>query len=195
MNSMRWLILAAALATVPAWAQPAKTTEQQARSYILSAFMTGAAPTVMSDDVRVAPSLRARLGLAQEPDSRAIYNALVRFTAGKSFHVRPAKEEDMAMADAQPQPGKPLFALDVSDSTFVMQYDLERDAVVYVADASRPVAVTAPIVAPAAPEPTKPAPEPAQAAPEPAKPAPEPVLAAPEPAKPAPEPVLAAPAA
>jgi len=186
--NLRWLLLTAVLATAPAWPQQAKspTTEQQARSYILSAFMTGAAPAVVSDDVKVAPSLRGRLGLAQEPDGRALYGALVHFTAGKSFNVRAAKEEDMAMADAHPQAGKPLFALDVSDSTFVMQYDLERDAIVYVADASRPVAVTAPVTAPSSPqaisEPAKPVTEAAVAAPAPVAATPPAAVAATPPA-------------
>src|SRR5438270_5423276 len=74
----------AASAQQPAPAQPTKTTEQQARSYILSAFMTGAAPAVVNDAVKVAPALRLRLALPAESDSRAVYYALVKMTAGKS---------------------------------------------------------------------------------------------------------------
>src|SRR5215208_8265674 len=112
MTLLRTLVLAATLAAAPAWAQQAKTTEQQARSYILSAFMTGAAPMVLSDDVKVAPPLRDRLRLAPEADSRAVYHALIGVTAGKSLHVRPAKSDEMENTEAQVQPGKPVFALD-----------------------------------------------------------------------------------
>lgn len=210
------VVLAAVLCSPAAWAQQAqpaqpatKTTEQQARSYILSAFMTGAAPAVMSDSVKVAPALRLRLALPAEADSRAVYYSLVRLTAGKSLTVRPAKIDELDMTETQVEPTRPVFALDVSDSTFVLQYDLDKDSVTTIADATRPVAVTAPITAPTPPQPiaentpeaAKPAaeaapvvpavPAPAMAAPaaaeEPAKPAPEAATtAAPEPAAPAP---------
>jgi hypothetical protein len=165
------LLLAAALATTTASGETPKTTEQQARSYILSAFMTGAAPTVLSDDVNVPPALRERLALVPESDSRAVYFALVRLTAGKSLTVRPAKIDELERAETQVETGRPVFALDVSDSTFVLKYDLDRDTVTNLADASRPVAVTSPVSAPEPPQPV------AQA--EAAKPAEEP--AAPEP--------------
>ena len=207
---MKWLhsiviaMLAAALAAAPACAQPAKTTEQQARSYILSAFMTGAAPAVLAGDVKVAPDLRLRLALEPDADSRAAYIALVRLTSGRSLSVRPPTEDDVARAEAQPEPGKPLFALEVGGSVFVMQYDLARDAVTYLGDATRPVAVSAPVSSPApaqmveAPKPAAPAIEaaappvvapvavPAVEAPKP-PPVEEPKPVAVEPAKPAAE--------
>src|SRR5690349_793731 len=94
-------ILAASVFVHAAWAQqaapaqPAKTTEQQARSYILSAFMTGAAPAVVNESAKVAPALRLRLALPAEADSRAVYYALVKMTAGKSLTVRPAKIDEL----------------------------------------------------------------------------------------------------
>ena len=164
---------------------PVKTTEQQARSYLLSAFMTGAAPNVLSDDVKVPATLRERLALAPESDSRAVYYAMVRLTAGKSLTVRPAKIDELERTETQVEPGKPMFALDVSDSTFVMQYDLDRDTVMALADATRPVAVTSPVTAPEPPkaiEPQAAVVPTAAAAAEVAKPAPEPApTAAPEP--------------
>lgn len=186
------LILAAVLCTPAAWAQQAqpaepaagKTTEQQARSYILSAFMTGAAPAVVSDSVKVAPALRLRLALPAEADSRAVYYSLVKLTAGKSLTVRPAKIDELDLTETQVEPTRPVFALDVSDSTFVLQYDLDKDAVTTIADATRPVAVAAPITAPTPPQPI--AENPAEAA----KPAAEPAPAASEP----PAPAAAAPA-
>jgi hypothetical protein len=150
-------VLAAALCMGEASAQqaaqpPVKTTEQQARSYLLSAFMTGAAPNVLSDDVKVPATLRERLALAPESDSRAVYYAMVRLTAGKSLTVRPAKIDELERTETQVEAGKPMFALDVSDSTFVMQYDLDRDTVMALADATRPVAVTSPVTAPEPPK-------------------------------------------
>ena len=194
MRFLHLAILAAALCSPAAWAQQAqpaepaqpaaKTTEQQARSYILSAFMTGAAPAVVSDAVKVAPALRLRLALPAESDSRAVYYSLVKLTAGKSLTVRPAKIDELEMTDTQVEPSKPVFALDVSDSTFVLQYDLDKDSVTTIADATRPVAVTAPITAPEPPKPVE------AAAADTPKPAAEP--AAEEPAKPAAEAAAAA---
>lgn len=168
---MKWLhsVVIAVLAAAPAFAQQAKTTEQQARSYILSAFMTGAAPAVLSSDVKVAPALREKLSLEPEADGRAVYLAMVRMTTGKSLTVRPPSEEDMAKAELRTEAGKPLFAMDVGSTVFVLQYDLERDNVTHVADATRPVAVTSPVTAPVQPQPIAEAPKPA---PEAAPPAP-----------------------
>jgi len=169
---LKCLIVAAALATAPAWAQQppqAKTTtEQQARSYILSAFMTGAAPTLLSQDAKVPPTLRERLELSPESDSRAVYYAMARLTAGKSFRVRPARSHEMELTETQVEPGKPVFALEVGDSTFVLQYDLERDLVTHLADASRPIAVTSPVSTPEPPQPIAQAAKPAAEAPPPA---------------------------
>jgi len=192
MRFLHLLILAAVLCSPAARAQQAqpaqpaaKTTEQQARSYILSAFMTGAAPAVVSDSVKVAPALRLRLALAAEADSRAVYYSLVKLTAGKSLTVRPAKIDELDMTDTQVEPTKPVFALDVSDSTFVLQYDLDKDSVTTIADATRPVAVAAPVTAPTPPQPI------AESAPEATKPAAEATPAVPA----VPAPALAAPAA
>jgi hypothetical protein len=169
----RIALFVAALAAGAAWAQTPKTTEQQARSYILSAFMTGAAPAVLSDDVKVTETLRSRFTLTPESDSRAVYFALVRVTAGKSLTVRPAKIDELERTETQVEAGKPVFALDVSDSTFVLKYDLQRDAITTLADASQPVAVTSPVSTPQPAEPIV-----AQAAPATPEPA---SAAAPEP--------------
>jgi len=154
MTAFRTLVLAAAIVALPAWAQQPRTNQQQARSYVTSAFMTGAAPMIVSEDLKVTPLLRGRLGLSEESDARAVYFALARETAGKSFSVRLAKEDEIERVDApRPQPGRQLFAIDVSDATFVLEYDLGRDVVTYIADASQPVAVASPVIAQPAPEP------------------------------------------
>ena len=147
-------LFAALFAISQAFAQqaaPAKTTEQQARSYVASAFVTGAAPMVLSESVTVSPELRQRLGLAPEADSRAVYRALAALTAGKPVQVRPAEPDEVAKAQAPAAPDKPLFALESGDTTLILQYDLERDNVAFIGLPGA-VAVAAPVVAPAPPQ-------------------------------------------
>jgi hypothetical protein len=148
-------LFAALVAASQAFAQQpapaAKTTEQQARSYVTSAFMTGAAPMVLSESVIVSPELRQRLGLAADADSRAVYRALTSMTAGKSVQVRPAASDEVAKAQAPAAPEKPLFALEAGDATLILQYDLERDNIAFIGLPGA-VAVAAPVVAPAPPE-------------------------------------------
>jgi len=148
-------LFAAFVATSQVFAQqsppPGKTTEQQARSYVTSAFVTGAAPMVLSESVSVSPELRQRLGLAPAADSRAVYQALVALTAGKPMQVRPAAPDEIAKAQAPAAPEKPLFALESGDATLILQYDLERDHVAFIGLPGA-VAVAAPVVAPAPPQ-------------------------------------------
>jgi len=147
-------LFAALFATSQAFAQqaaPAKSTEQQARSYVASAFVTGAAPMVLSESVTVSPELRQRLGLAPEADSRAVYRALAALTAGKPVQVRRAEPDEIAKAQAPAAPDKPLFALESGDTTLILQYDLERDNVAFIGLPGA-VAVAAPVVAPAPPQ-------------------------------------------
>ncbi len=151
------ILLALALAATSALAQQtptsAKTTEQQARSYVLSAFMTGSAPMILSDDVAVTPALRDRLKLAPEAGSRAIYQELVRITGGRALSVRPSIREEIANAQAHSEPGKPLFTVEAGNDALVLQYDLDRDVVSFVGQPTAvPVAVTVPVKEPAAPE-------------------------------------------
>lgn len=154
------LVLALTLASaVPALAQQtpstAKTTEQQARSYVLSAFMTGSAPMILSEDVTVTPELRERLKLAPEAGSRMLYQELVRITSGKPLSVRPAIREEIANAQAHTEFGKPLFTVETGRDALVVQYDLERDVISFVGQPiAVPVATTAPVKEPAAPEAT-----------------------------------------
>jgi hypothetical protein len=207
MTLYRCLLLAAALAAGAALAQqpqpPGKTTEQQARSYVASAFMTGAAPLILSEDANVSPALRQRLGLAADANSRAVYQAIVTLTGGKAVQVRRASPEEVTMAQAPSAPEKPVFAIEAGDATLIVQYDLERDNIAFVGQPGI-TAVAAPVTAPAAPERVPdPPPAPAVAAAPPvaaAEPAPKPaatVLQTVEPqlpraAKPSPPPPVAA---
>lgn len=181
------ILLVLALGAAPALAQqPAtKSSEQQARTYITSAFMTGAAPMIISDDVVVQPELRQRLALPADSNSRTVYQALVNLTRGKLLQVRPAIRDEVLKSQVIITPGKPIFALEAGDTTLVLQYDLDRDNVAFVGQPAQ-IAAAAPVTPPVA---VQPAPEPATAvaqAPATETPAPAAEAAAPAPA-PAPE--------
>ena len=183
MNRYRSLLLALTIASGAAFAQqpqpPGKTTEQQARSYVASAFMTGAAPLIMSDDANVSPALRQRLGLAPDANSRAVYQAIVTLTGGKPVQVRRASPEELVMAQAPSAPEKPAFALEAGDVTLILQYDLERDNIAFAGQPGA-AAVAAPVVAPPPPQRVE-EPPPPQAAPVAAPTPPPPAPAAPAP--------------
>src|SRR5947209_5336172 len=134
MRKIKTYLLVAALAASPAMAQQpaAKTTEQQARSYIASAFITGAAPLILSDDVVVQPELRARLSLPADANARTVYQALMNLTNGKPVQVRPAIRDEILKSQVLAAPGRPVFALEAGANTLVLQYDLERDNVAFV---------------------------------------------------------------
>jgi hypothetical protein len=193
------LCAAPALAQQPAASAPTQSSEQQARSYIASAFMTGAAPMIMSDDVVVQPELRQRLGLAAEAKGRSVYAALLKLTTGKLLLVRPAIRDEVLKSQALAAPGKPIFTLEAGDTTLVMQYDLERENIAFVGQPAQ-IATAAPVTPPTTvqqvPEPAATVtPAPAAEAPAPA-PAPEPAAASALPAPAAVEPPVApAPAA
>jgi hypothetical protein len=198
------ILLLLALSAAPALAQQPtpKTSEQQARTYITSAFMTGAAPLILSEDVVVQPELRQRLKLPEDANSRTVYQALVNLTRGKLLQVRPAIRDEVMKSQVIGTAGKPIFALEAGDTTLVLQYDLDRDNIAFVGQPvqiATAVPVTPPTTVqqvtepPAAVTQATPAETPAPAA----APAPEPVAApAPAtPAAPAAETAAAAPAA
>ena len=195
---MKALFLAIFLASSIAFAQspPGKTTEQQARSYIVSAFMTGAAPMVISEDATITPDARQRLGVSATSDTRTVYEAIVGASRGTPPSARTPTPEEVAKSGAPQDPGKPLFAVEAGDTTLVVQYDLQRDAISFVGQPGGPVAVATPVAQPPAPEKVPDTPPPAAEAPKPAAPVPEPVVEAPKPAPaPAPEPQASAPQA
>jgi hypothetical protein len=176
MTTIKNYLLAAVLAASPAMAQQpaAKTTEQQARSYIASAFITGAAPLLISDDVVVQPELRAKLALAADATSRTVYQALVKLTNGRPVQVRPAIRDEVLKSQVLAAPGKPVFALEAGATTLVLQYDLDRDNVSFVGQPTA-IATAAPAAEPESPQKTSAA-APASEAPQ----VPAPVAAQPE---------------
>lgn len=105
------IFLLLALSAAPALAQQPtpKTSEQQARTYITSAFMTGAAPLILSEDVVVQPELRQRLKLPEDANSRTVYQALVNLTRGKLLQVRPAIRDEVLKSQVIGTAGKPIL--------------------------------------------------------------------------------------
>jgi hypothetical protein len=193
-------VFAALLASSALFAQtpPGKTTEQQARSYIVSAFMTGAAPMLLAEDVTVTLEAWHSLGLPQQADGRDVYNALVKLTGATSPNVRPPTAEEMTRAKARGQPGMPAFALEAGERTFVLLYDLQRDVVTFVGEVPQAVAVALPVKPVAAPErvpdpPAPPAPAPVAEAPAAPPAVPQAAVEAPKPAAAAPAPQVVEP--
>jgi hypothetical protein len=131
---------------------PAKTTEQQARSYVASAFMTGAAPVILSEKVVVSPALRQRLDLPPDADGAAVYKALMGVTTGKQVQVRRAAGDEVAQSEAPaPVSEQPIFTVEAGDTTLLVQYDLGHDNISFVGLPGA-VATAAPVVAPLPPQ-------------------------------------------
>ena len=141
------------VAAAPALAQqPQKTTEQQARSYVASAFITGAAPVIMSEKVIVSPALQRYLGLPSGADGPATYNAIMSVAGGKQVTVRRAAADEISASEApQPVSQQPIFALEAGSTTLIVQYDLSQDNIAFVGLPGA-VATAAPVMAPTPPE-------------------------------------------
>ena len=167
-----WVVAAAlVMSTGLACAQGRGATAAQARSYILTAFMTQAAPAILSERVRVGAELEHKLGLAPGADSAKVYEALVKLTDNKSLDVRRATPEELASYGARPglRTDLPVYTLLVDDMKLLLQYDLEANNVPFVGQLGvappRPAIAAAPAPAPAPvirevrhePEPKKPA--------------------------------------
>jgi len=126
-------------------------TEAQARSYVHSAFVTGAAPAILSTEVAISPGLRERLALPPEASAEKVYETLFAHTDGKSIRVRSSSAQDAPIAAARAA-GRPVFAVEAGDASFAVVYDLQRNHVAFVAllGEAAPVAA-APPPAPAPP--------------------------------------------
>jgi hypothetical protein len=130
---MRNLTLAAALlvATGTTYAQN-RPTELDARSYIASAFMTGVAEAILAQDVALGPQLRERLNLPANAGRDRIYQAIFTLTEDRSIHVRKASAEE-ASALAGRALARPVFAVEGGAVPLLVVYDLDRNAIPYVA--------------------------------------------------------------
>jgi outer membrane protein OmpA-like peptidoglycan-associated protein len=128
--SIRAIALTALVAAPAALAQT--TTAVHARSYVLSAFITGAAHAIISDTVTLSPALRERLALAPTADSRAIYEALIALTENKPLSARQASPEESRVA--LKAANRALIALEAGEVKLLLEYDLERNNIAYITE-------------------------------------------------------------
>ena len=136
--------LTGALAAGLVWAQARGATAAQARAYIHGAFLTQAAPGILSDNVRLGPELEKRLNLPAGSDSGKIYEALVALTDGKSLDVRRATDDEVSGYGMVPglDLALPIYTLVAGDQKFLVQYDLQANAIPFVGQFGvRPLAV------------------------------------------------------
>jgi hypothetical protein len=124
----RLVVAAAMLASAAAQAQ--QVTELDARSYVLSAFITGAAPAILSQNVGLSPELRARLQLPANASRDAIYAALIRLT--ESEEPKTIASAYQLPDGATRSPDRPVLALDAGDVHLLVQYDLKANNVSFV---------------------------------------------------------------
>jgi outer membrane protein OmpA-like peptidoglycan-associated protein len=109
-----------------------RVTELQARSYIQSAFITGVAPAILSNDVGLGSRLRERLALPANADRDRIYESIFALTEDRTLHVRKSSGDE-AVGIAAQAGGRPVFALEGGAAPLLVVYDLERNAIAYMA--------------------------------------------------------------
>lgn len=148
---MKHLAAIAAVLLGASGAAAQNPTEAQARSYVHSAFLTGAAPAILSTEIAISPGLRERLALPPEPSAEKVYETLFARTDGKSIRVRSSSGQEAPLAMARAA-GRPVFAVEAGDASFAVVYDLQRNHVAFAAllGEAAPVAA-APPPAPAPP--------------------------------------------
>ena len=120
------IVLLAALLPAAGFAQAERVDAQAARSYVWSAFLTGAAPAVLSEAVQVGPTLRQRLSLPAHAGRDAVYRALIALTEGKTIRVtvEPTKPAGFDRAALLIEAGK--------DVRLVVQYDLRANNISFI---------------------------------------------------------------
>ncbi len=120
------IVLLAALLPAASFAQAEPVDAQAARSYVWSAFLTGAAPTILSEDVQIGTSLRQRLSLPPHASRDAVYRALIALTEGKTIRVtvEPAKVAAFDRAALLVEAGKEV--------RLVVQYDLRANNISFI---------------------------------------------------------------
>lgn len=109
-----------------------RTTEQQARSYIQSAFITGAAHAILTADVALGPQLNEQLKLPPDASRDRIYEAIFALTEEKTLRVRKSTADEAAAVGPRAKSG-PVFALEGGAVPLAVVYDLDRNAIPYVA--------------------------------------------------------------
>ena len=139
---IRTMLASAGLALAGSALAHKNSTEHDARSYVAGAFISGAAHAIVSNDVQVAPGLRARLALPPSAHSRAIYEALCALTEDRSLSVRGASPEELRSTVRNGHPAA-LLALQAGELRLFFQYDLERNNIVFITDGSAPASTIA----------------------------------------------------
>jgi hypothetical protein len=109
-----------------------RTTELDARSYIQSAFITGVAQAILADDVALAPQLRERLALPANAGRDRIYQAIFTLTGDKPITVRKASAAEASVLAGRAL-ARPVFMVEGGTVPLVLVYDLDRNAIPYVA--------------------------------------------------------------
>jgi len=135
------------------FAQGKGATPAEARSYIYGAFLTHAAPGILSERVRLGSELERRLALPAGATSAQVYDALCTLTDNRTLEVRSATREEAAGLGAE----HPVYVLDAGpDLKLLVQYDLRANNIPFVGlpgapraaapqAAPAPVAVAAPV--------------------------------------------------
>jgi len=143
---MRSLLAAASLVLAASAGAQTGTTQAQARIYVWSALMTGAAHAIVGPQVEVAPLLRERLLLPPSAGSAEIYEALVGFTRGRLIRVRPASADEAAPLEGRAGT-HPVFLVEGGANPLLVAYDLRNDHVALVALAGTPWSEPEPVAA------------------------------------------------
>jgi outer membrane protein OmpA-like peptidoglycan-associated protein len=108
-----------------------RSTESQARSYILSAFVTGAAHGILSADVALSAQLGERLALPRQADRDRIYEALFALTGNRRIRVRASTPDEAARFGSRTG-GNPVFAVEGGAAAPLLVYDLQRDQISFI---------------------------------------------------------------
>ena len=143
-QSILGVVLVGALTGGLVLAQGKGATAAQARAYIHGAFLTQAAPAILSENVKLGPELEERLKLPAGSDSGKIYESLVALTDGKKLDVRRATDDEVTGYGMVPglNLALPIYTLTAGDQKFLVQYDLEANAIPFVGQFGvRPLAV------------------------------------------------------
>ena len=123
-----------------ALAEAGVTTPAQARSYILSAFISQAAAAIVSERVKLGPELEQRLHLAPGADAEAVYKALVALTDDKPIAVRMATDDELSIYGARAglQPNLPAYTVQAGELRLLVQYDLAANNIPFVGQLGLP---------------------------------------------------------
>ena len=136
-------VLACAVAAT-AWAQGRGATAAQARGYIYGAFLTQAAPGILSENVKLGPELEQRLKLPAGTPNDKVFEALVKLTDGKQLDVRRSTDDEVYGYGSVPglDSTLPIYTLQAGSERFLVQYDLQANTVPFVGQYGiRPLAV------------------------------------------------------